>query len=100
MKDFAALLKHSAYQWFIAVDQLLNCVFSPLSWNTWADETFSSRCGRLGVDVPGINLKARQPYKTYRIVVDLLFRWQGPNHCRNAYLKELDRIQLPPEMRK
>lgn len=86
-------LKHGAYQGFIVIDQLLNWLLAPLSLETWADETFSSRCGRLGY--------SRYPYKVYRVIVDALFwPFQGPDHCWRAYQKELDRIQLPPAMRK
>ena len=84
--------KHGIYQIFIVIDQLLNVLLgNPFSPQTWADETWSSRCGRLG---------HRQPYKVWRIVIDALFYpFQGPNHCRNAYLKERARIQAPPESR-
>jgi hypothetical protein len=83
-------LKHWLLQLFIAFDQLANVLLSPLSMQTWADETISSRCGRLG---------HRYPYKLYKVVIDLLFRWQGPDHCVKAYKKELTRYQFPPEMR-
>lgn len=33
-------------------------------------------------------------------VIDLLFFWQGPNHCFNAYRKEHDRQNLPNEYRR
>ena len=58
------LIKHGLYQMFIAVDQLLNVFMAPFSFETWADESFSSRCGRL---------QHRQPYKTYATIVDFLF---------------------------
>lgn len=83
-------LKHGFYELFIALDQFLNVLLSPFSWETWADETFSSRCGRL---------RHRYPYKVYEKIVNFLFTWQGPDHCYKAYKKELARIQLPPEMR-
>lgn len=84
--------KHGMMQLFIAVDQLLNVMLNPFSEQTWADETISSRCGRLG---------HRYPYKVYKWVIDtLLFSWwQGPNHCVNAYEKEKERYNSPPEMR-
>lgn len=83
--------KHGFTQMFIAVDQLLNVFLgNPFSRDTWADETISSRCGR----------KLKQaPYKWYAIVIDALFFWQGPNHCRNAYEKEKTRYHFHPEMR-
>lgn len=84
-------IKHGLFQLFIAFDQLFNVLLSPFSLETWADETISSRCGRL---------IHRYPYKFYAAVIDLLFHpFQGPNHCVNAYQKELTRYQFPPEMR-
>lgn len=86
-------LVHGFTQLFIVVDQLANVVFgNPFSKQTWADETMSSRCGRM---------HHRWPYKIYRWVIDnLLFGWwQGPNHCVNAYKKERTRYHSPPELR-
>ena len=75
---------------FVAVDQLLNVIMWPFSTETWADESFSSRCGRL---------QHRYPYKFYAAIVNFLFLWQYPDHCRRTYEKELTRYQFPPEMR-
>jgi len=85
-------LRHGIYQLFIAFDQLANVILgNPFSKETWADETFSSRCGRLG---------HRYPYKAWKVLIDALFYpFQGPNHCVNAYQKERNRIHLPPEAR-
>ncbi len=88
-------LKHNFLQFWIALDQLLNVLISillnPFSFENWADETISSRCGRLG---------HRYPYKALRVVIDFCFEpWQGPNHCWNAYLKERARYNFPPDMR-
>jgi hypothetical protein len=84
--------KHGFTQMFIAVDQLLNVFLgNPFSKETWSDETISSRCGRLG---------HRYPYKFFRVIIDAMFHpVQGPNHCWNAYQKELTRYQFPPEKR-
>lgn len=83
-------LWHWLVQVFVAFDQLLNVLLGPCSKHTWADETLSSRCGRLG---------HRYPYKFWKVVIDLLFWWQGPDHCVNAYHKEKARYQMPPDMR-
>lgn len=83
-------LKHGLIQLFIALDQLANVLTNPFSDQSWADETLSSRCGRLG---------HRYPYKFWRVVIDVLFFWQGPNHCVNAHKKELTRYHFPPSMR-
>ena len=32
-------------------------------------------------------------------VIDLLFFWQGPGHCKNAYIKEFSRKNYPSEYR-
>lgn len=88
-------MKQRAIHWFvqllIAVDQLANVLCAPLSLQAWADETISSRCGRL---------IHRYPYKFYAAVIDLIFYpFQGPDHCINAHKKELTRYQFPPSMR-
>lgn len=86
-------LTHGFTQIWIAFDQLLNVILcNPFSKETWADETISSRCGRMFY---------RYPYKFWRWIIDnLLFGWwQGPNHCVNAYKKERTRYHSPPEMR-
>lgn len=91
--QFKKRLKHGLKQGGIVIDQLINWLGAPLSFETWADETISSRCGRLG---------HRNPYKVYKIVIDWI--WEhilrlGPNHCVNAYEKEKARYNSPPEMR-
>jgi hypothetical protein len=64
---------------------------NPFSEETWADESISSRCGRLG---------HRYPYKFWQPIINALFYpFQGPNHCVNAYHKELGRYNFPPSMR-
>lgn len=84
---------HWLLQLAISIDQLANVLLAPLSLNTWADETISSRCGRMG---------HRYPYKLYKVVIDAFFEYivrQGPNHCENAHKKEMTRYQFPPSMR-
>lgn len=82
---------HGFMQLFIAFDQLINVLCNPFSKQTWADETISSRCGRLG---------HRHPYKFWQAVINAAFYlFQGPDHCRNAYEKELTRYHFPPSMR-
>lgn len=82
--------KHGLVQLFIVFDQMLNVLTNPFSKQSWADETLSSRCGRLG---------HRYPYKFWRVIIDALFFWQGPGHCVNAHKKELTRYHFPPDMR-
>ena len=83
--------RHWFLQLFIAIDQLANVLLAPGSMETWADETISSRCGRMG---------HRYPYKFYKLIINAIFHpFQGPNHCENAHAKELTRYQFPPSMR-
>lgn len=85
-------VKHGLFQLFIALDQLLNVLLSPFSLETWADETLSSRCGRLG---------HRYPYKFWKVIIDAVFGiWQGPDHCVNAWMKEQARYNSPPAARR
>lgn len=84
-------LRHGLFQLFIAVDQLLNVLSNPFSRETWADETLSARCGRLG---------HRNPYRFWQRVIDKIFGlWQGPGHCVNANKKEMARYNSPPATR-
>lgn len=70
----------------IGVDQLANVILFG-----WPDETLSARCGR------SIH---RYPYKVWAKLIDAIFYpFQGPNHCVNAYKKELTRYQFHPSMR-
>lgn len=71
-------------QVLIAFDQLLNAVFGG-----YADETISARCWRL---------RERQPYSTLRAIVDGLFFWE-PEHCKQSYESEVERMQSPIEER-
>lgn len=86
------IILHGLVQMFISFDQFLNVWLFPFSLNTWADETFSSRCGRL---------QHRKPYVWFAFVANVLFYWQAwdMNHCKRAYEKEKLRSQCPPEMR-
>lgn len=80
-------MRHWAYQVFIACDQLLNALLGG-----YGDETLSSYSYRLDRD--------GKPWgRFWRPIIDALFFWQGPEHCRKAYEKERQRIHLPPEMR-
>lgn len=83
---------HGVVQIWLVIDQALNVILlNPFSKQSWADETISSRCGRLG---------DRYPYKFWKAVIDAFFHpFQGPNHCVNAYNKEKARYNFPPDMR-
>jgi len=80
-------------QLFIAADQLLNALIPPIDGTvSWADETLSARCYRAHRD-------GRIFGKLFMRPIDLMFFWQGPNHCRNAYVKEFERKNYPDEYR-
>ena len=72
------------FQIAVAIDQLVNAVFGG-----YADETISSRSHRAYVD---------GKRKWMRNLINAMFFWQK-DHCKEAYESEMDRSQLPPEMR-
>ncbi len=90
-------IKHWLVQLFIAIDQLLNVLITPFSMSAWADETLSSRAWRM--------FDKRKPWGLFwRPFIDALFFWQKQEpgvkgHCHGAYLKEIAKRGLPPEMR-
>ena len=69
----------------IAIDQLVNTLFGG-----WADETISSVAWRKRNEGRG--------WRFLRCAIDGLFFWQA-DHCRTAYESELERKQLPDELR-
>ena len=69
----------------LALDQLANVVIC----NGEPDETMSAASYRMHRD--GRFWGFMMP------VIDALFWWQGPNHCYNAYIKELRLVQYPAE---
>lgn len=73
------------FQIALAFDQLLNALFGG-----WADESLSSRSWRLYIE------RNRPTPKT---IINTIFFWQE-NHCREAYESELERLHVPPQMRK
>ena len=80
-------------QLFIAADQLLNALIPPLDGTvSYADETLSARCYRAHRD-------GKIMGKLFMPVIDLLFFWQGPGHCRNAYIEEFERKNSLDEYR-
>ena len=80
------------WQLFIAIDQLLNVLGTPFHSGAWGDETLSARAYRAHRD--------GKPWGRVAMpVIDILFRWQGPGHCRAAYDKEAARLHSPPETR-
>ena len=89
----AGLLRDYGVQVFIAVDQLCNALIPPLDGTiSYADETLSARSYRAHRDGKVLG-RLTMP------VIDLLFFWQGPNHCKNAYIKEFERKNYPDEYR-
>ena len=80
-------------QLFIAADQLLNALIPPLDGTvSYADETLSARAYRAHRDGKVFGKLFMRP-------IDLLFFWQWPGHCKNAYIKEFERKNYPEEYR-
>ena len=80
-------------QVFIALDQLVNALIPPIDGTvSWADETLSARAHRAHRDGKILGKLFMRP-------IDLLFFWQGPNHCRNAYIEEFERKNSLDEYR-
>lgn len=81
-------------QVFIAVDQLVNALIPPITGSlSYADETLSARSYRAHRDGKWFGKLTMKP-------INLLFFWQGKDHCKNAWVKEKDRRGLPAEYRK
>ena len=68
----------------IGVDQLLNAILCGS-----CDESLSSRAYRLDKE---------RGRKWPRLLIDALL-WFDKDHCHQAYLGEIERKQLPPQMR-
>lgn len=87
------LLRDWWVQVFLALDQLVNVLIPPLDGTVgYADETLSARAYRAHRDGKILGKLFMRP-------IDLLFFWQGPGHCKNAYIKEFDRQNYPSEYR-
>lgn len=87
------LLRDWGVQVFLALDQLANVLIPPLDGTIgYADETLSARCYRAHRDGKILG-------KVFMPIIDLLFFWQGPDHSKNAYIKEFDRQNYPSEYR-
>ena len=72
----------------LAIDQLANVLLGG-----YADETLSARAYRAHCDGKILG-------KLFMPPIDSVFGlWQGPNHCRNAYIKEFERKNYPGEYR-
>lgn len=93
MSPYWEALAQYPQQLFIAADQLLNALIPPIDGTlSLADETLSARSYRAWRDgniLGGLTMKP----------INLLFFWQGPCHCKNAYIKEFERQNYPSEYR-
>jgi len=91
MPKVFSLMRAYCEQVFIAADQLVNALIPPLDGTvSYADETLSARSYRAYRDGKVFG-KLTMPF------INLLFFWQGPDHCKNAYIKEFDRKNYPSE---
>ena len=88
------LIKEWGVQIFLALDQLANVLPPPIDGTVgYADETLSARCYRAHRDGKILG-------KWFMPPIDLVFGlWQGPDHCKNAYIKEFARKNYPEEYR-
>ena len=88
------LLRDWGEQVLLALDQLLNALIPPIDGTIgYADETLSARAYRAHRDGKILG-------KLFMPLIDLVFGlWQGPNHCKNAYIKEFERKNYPEEYR-
>lgn len=77
------MLHPDYFQVLVAIDQLVNTFLGG-----YADETLSARAHRRRLRGKGGVAK----------VIDYVFFWQQ-DHCKEAYESELNRMQLPPELR-
>lgn len=94
MKQAFSLMRAYFEQIFLAFDQLCNALIPPLDGTiSYADETLSARSYRAHRDGKFFGKLTMAP-------INLLFFWQGPNHCYNAFVKETERKNLPEEYRK
>lgn len=78
------MIKGYFKQILIGIDQLLNTLF-----RGWADETLSCRAYRWEKN----NIRSFP-----RKIIDKIFFWEK-DHCYLSYLSEVERRQLPPELR-
>ena len=69
-----------------AASQLLNTLLGG-----WSDESVSSRSWRMSP-------RSRR-WAAMRVFIDWLFRPFGPEHCREAFSYERQRLSRPPELR-
>ncbi len=91
MPKVSSLIRAYCEQVFIAADQLVNALIPPIDGTvSYADETLSARSYRAHRDGKVFG-KLTMPF------INLLFFWQGPDHCHKAFLKEHARKNLPSE---
>lgn len=84
--------KHWFLQLAIAFDQFLNVLLTPGTATAWADETFSSRVYRMQQSGSKIG-------NALVTVIDFMFKWAGPEHCKRSFEEERGQRQSPPETR-
>lgn len=82
---------HNVKQTLVSLDQFLNCLVGLFFYGepVWADMTFSATCYIWHRDG-----KRSWPYR----FVNALFFWE-PDHCKTSYESEVERSQLPPDLR-
>ena len=82
-----ARVKRYLWNLLIALDQLANTLLAGSP-----DETLSARTWRKA-------LAGQWFWRALRVLIDLVMRWESPEHCQESYQRERDRAQLPREYR-
>lgn len=77
--------KNYGWNLLTALDQLANTILFG-----HPDETFSARTYRKA-------LAGQRFWIVLRGLIDLAFRWESVEHCREAYENEMNRAQCPRE---
>ena len=81
---------HNCKQLLIAIDQVFNVLIGLICFKkAWADETMSANAYRLDIE---------RGRKWPRLLIDTLLFFDK-DHCHQSYLSEIERKQLPPQMR-
>ena len=89
MLQYINVLKFNLHQLAVSIDQVFNVLVCIITFKPgWADETLSAAAYRE-------SLSGRRFCEKF---INTLFFWQE-EHCKNAYLSEIQRNHLPPEER-
>ena len=89
MSQLVNIQKFNFHQLAVSIDQVFNVITCIITFKKgWADETLSAAAYR----------ESKSGRRFCEKFINTLFFWQN-EHCKNAYLSELQRNHLPPEER-